>query len=133
MTNLILSYNVFDKKLDHKCTSLIYVTFILFGGISKSILFRSILKFAILSVFNVRNVIIWHCLGAEAPISLQLEKICTPTCRLPPPSILKLPPRHTQYSKPTYAYGFVVFSPRIPVLSDNEQETMKGRMQSSPS
>ena len=35
-------------------------TFSLFEGISKSILFNSVLNFAILSVFNVRNVIIWH-------------------------------------------------------------------------
>ena len=39
---------------------IIYVLFILFEGISKSIPFNSILNFAILSVFNVRNVIIWH-------------------------------------------------------------------------
>ena len=47
-------------KLDHKCTNLIYVPIILFEGTSKSILFNSILNFAILSVLNVRNVIIWH-------------------------------------------------------------------------
>ena len=45
-------------KLDHKCTNLIYVPFILFEGISKSILFNSILSCAILQVFNVRNVVI---------------------------------------------------------------------------
>ena len=33
---------------------------VLFEGISKSILFNSVLNFAILSVFNVINEIIWH-------------------------------------------------------------------------
>ena len=56
------SFNIYLKqqKLDHKCTNLIYVPFILFEGISKSVHFNSILNFAILLVFNVRNVIIWH-------------------------------------------------------------------------
>ena len=57
------SFNVYGEtvKLDHKCTSLIYVPFTLFEGISKSMLFISILNFAILlSVFNVRNEIIWY-------------------------------------------------------------------------
>ena len=49
-----------SKKRDHKCTNLIYVPFILFESISKSILFHSILYYAIASVFNVRNVILWH-------------------------------------------------------------------------
>ena len=49
-----------DVKLDYKCTHLIYVPFILFEGISRSMLFSSTLNFAILSVFSVRNVIIWH-------------------------------------------------------------------------
>ena len=54
------SFNEYVKqlKLDHKCTNLIYVPFILFEGIPKSILISSFLKFAI--VFNVRNVIVWH-------------------------------------------------------------------------
>ena len=60
----ILSFNVYVKqyKLDHKRTNLIlvYVPFILFEGICKSILFNSILNFAISSAFNVRNVTIWH-------------------------------------------------------------------------
>ena len=43
------------------CTNLIDLPFILFEGISKSILFNSILNFAILSVFNVRNVITCIC------------------------------------------------------------------------
>ena len=33
---------------------------VLFLGISKGKLFNSILYFAILSIFNARNVIIWH-------------------------------------------------------------------------
>ena len=59
---LTFSFNVYVKqpKLDHKCNNLIYVPFILFEGISKSMLFNSILNFAILSVFKVRNVIIWQ-------------------------------------------------------------------------
>ena len=44
----------------HTCTDLIYVPFILFEGISKSILFNSVLNFAISSVFSMRNVIIWY-------------------------------------------------------------------------
>ena len=36
-------------------------SFILFEGIGKRIPFNSILKFAILSEFKMRNVIIWHC------------------------------------------------------------------------
>ena len=48
---LTFSFNVNVKqlKLDHKCE-----------GIAKSILFISILNFAIFSIFDVRNVIIWH-------------------------------------------------------------------------
>ena len=41
-------------------TILICVPFILFEGISNSLLFNSVLNLAISSVFNVRNVIIWH-------------------------------------------------------------------------
>ena len=36
------------------------IPFILFEGISKSILFNSILNAVIYLVFNVKNVIIWH-------------------------------------------------------------------------
>ena len=45
-----------NSKHDHTCINLIYVAFILFEGISKSIFFNSILNFAILSGFSVRNV-----------------------------------------------------------------------------
>ena len=59
-------------------------------GISKSILLNSILNFAILSISNVRNVIIWHSLVVGAAISSQQEKGLAhraPQCPppLPPP------------------------------------------------
>ena len=71
-------------QLDHKCTNLIYVPFILFEGISKSILFNSILNFAILSVFNVRNVIIWHWFGAGARSVYSQQKVWPPPLAHPP-------------------------------------------------
>ena len=52
-------------------------------GISKSILLNSILNFAIISISNVRNVIIWHSLVAGAAISSQPAKglaPCIPQC-----------------------------------------------------
>ena len=59
-----------------------YVPFILFEGISKSILFNSILNFAILSVFNMRNVFIWHLFGGQRLRSVySQQKVCSP----PPP------------------------------------------------
>ena len=60
-------------------------------GISKSILLNSILSFAILSIFNVRNVIIWHSLVAGAAISSQPAKGLAhraPQCR--PQTFLRL-------------------------------------------
>ena len=36
------------------------VTFISFGGTGKTIPFNSILEFSIISVFKMKNVIIWH-------------------------------------------------------------------------
>ena len=73
-------------------------------GISKSILLNSILNFAILSISNVRNAIIWHSLVAGAAISSQPAKCLAH--RAPPP----LPP------KPFYAYGlnYIFASVRIP-------------------
>ena len=65
----IISNHIFLQCLSEtvKTRSQIYrfniCTFYLIEGISKSIqvyFFNSILNFAILSVFNVRNVIIWH-------------------------------------------------------------------------
>ena len=83
-----------------------YLLFYLKVFLKVIILQYSILNFAILSVFNVRNVIIWHRLGAVAPISLQSVKSLPP----PPPHILNIPPPQysepcpLQYSKPYYAY-----------------------------
>ena len=74
-----------------------YVPIILFEGISKSKLFNN---FAILSVFNVRNVIIWHWLGAGAPISLQPAKsLASPPS--PHPSI-----QHTHIHSIDYTMKF---------------------------
>ena len=70
------------------------IYFHLFDDISKSILFNSILSFATLRVFNVRYVIIWHWLGARAPISLQ------PAKSLPPLPPVNPPPPPPKYSKP---------------------------------
>ena len=48
------------ETIDKNIKMAVAQPFILVEGISKSILFYFILNFAILSVFNVRNVIIWH-------------------------------------------------------------------------
>ena len=75
-------------------------------GISKSILLNSILNFAILSISNVRNVIIWHTLVAGAAISSQPAKgLAHRAPHSPPPQ-----------KKPFYAYGLIhIFaSVRIP-------------------
>ena len=56
--SILFSSNVYvtQLKLDRKCTKLMYVPFILFEGISKSILINSILNFAILSVSFQREM-----------------------------------------------------------------------------
>ena len=77
------------KKLDHKCTNLIFnicTFFILFKGISKSKLFNSILNFAILSVFNVKNAIIWH-IGGGGYDQFTASKKFAPLASPPPPPI----------------------------------------------
>ena len=53
-------------------------------GISKSILLNSILNFAISSISNVRNVIIWHSMVAGAAISSQPAKGLPPPPPCPP-------------------------------------------------
>ena len=63
------------KTRSQKYPLYIYVPFILFEGISKSILFNSTLKFAIISVFNVRYVIF----GTDgAPNRLQPPRLGPP-------------------------------------------------------
>ena len=85
-----------------------YVPFILFEGVSKSVLFYRVLNFAILSVFNVRNVIIWHRMGGGGSDQFTVsEKTGLP---LPPPPQYSEPcpppppPPPLQYSKPSYTY-----------------------------
>ena len=74
-------------------------------GISKSILLNSILNYAILSISNVRNVMIWHSLVAGAAISSQPAKGLAHRASQSPP-----PP------EPFYAYDLnhIFASVRIP-------------------
>ena len=83
----------------------VYVPFILSEGISKSIFINSILNFALLSVFKVRNVIIWHWIGGRGSDQFTAsEKFASP---LGPPQYSEhWPP---QYSKPSYAYGMLFY------------------------
>ena len=77
--------------------------FFLFEGISKSILFNFILNFAISSVFNVRNVIIWHWLGAgDSDQFITSEKFAPPPCH-PPQYEPCPPPLFQNLPKPMYA------------------------------
>ena len=69
-----------------------YVPFILFEGISKSILLNSILNFAILSVFNARNCSYLALIRDGAS-----DQFLQPAKRLAPlaPNILNLAPHPT--------------------------------------
>ena len=59
-------------------------------GISKRTLLNSILNFAILSISNVRNVIIWLSLVARAAISSQPAKGLAPVPPSAPQTFLRL-------------------------------------------
>ena len=89
---------------------LICVPFISFEDIAKSILFSSILNFAILSVFNMGNVIDYLAViggrgGALRSVDSQ-RKVEKFALYLPPPhNILNLTPSPAKYSKPSYAYA----------------------------
>ena len=84
-------------------------------GISKSILLNSILNFAILSISNVRNVIIWHSLVAGAAISSQPAKgLAHRDPKFPPPQTflrLWLEPHICIGSHPLLSTDLMGFSP----------------------
>ena len=102
-----------SRKIDHKCTKLICVPFISFEGTSESILFNFIRNFAILSVFNVRNVFDTDW-GRGAPISL------SPAKSLPPPP-------HTHTHPSILNLGFPIFIWFIRQNNYNKSITLKTR------
>ena len=114
------SFNVHVKqqKLDNNSMYQFNIMYFLYY-LEVHVFLSSIPNFAILSVFNVINVIIWHWLGAGAPISLMPAKTLVP---LGPQIFWTLhPPR--QYSNYAYVAPPPIFKLRLCCPPPNIQTT----------